>query len=75
MLKGYAQTVLKDWGIVKGKIKKMKGILPHRVPAMLDEFMYRYRYGKENGDIYFKFLTDISKFNKRENENVQVESL
>ena len=53
----------------------MKVILPHRVPAMLDEFMYRYRYGKENGDIYFKFLTDISKFNKRENENVQVESL
>ena len=63
------------WGIVKGKIKKIKGILPHRVPAMLDEFMYRYRYGKENGDIYFKFLTDISKFNKTENENVQVESL
>ena len=34
------------------KIKKTKGLLPHRVPAVLDEFKYIYRIGKSNGDVY-----------------------
>jgi transposase-like protein len=30
------------WGLAKLRIKKMKGVLPCRLPIYLDEFMYRY---------------------------------
>lgn len=49
------------WGLVKLKIKKMKGVLPHKLPQILDEFMYRYRYGLPNGDVFNQFIQDISK--------------
>ena len=50
------------WGLVKLKIKKMKGVLPHRLPFILDEFMHRYRFGHENGDVYYRFLLYIASF-------------
>lgn len=40
------------WGMAKLRIKKMKGIFPARLPAIIDEFMYRYRFGLPNGDIF-----------------------
>ena len=33
------------WGLVKLEIKKMKGILPHKLTQILDEFGFRYMYG------------------------------
>ena len=50
------------WSLAKLRIKKMKGILPSRLPAIVDEFMYRYRFGHSNGDIYNQLLLDISSF-------------
>ena len=41
-------TVEGLWSLAKLKIKKMKGVLDHRLPALLDEFMYRYLYGFNN---------------------------
>ena len=32
------------WGNVKLRIKKMKGIYSDKLPVVLDEYMYRYRY-------------------------------
>ena len=40
------------WGLVKLKIKKMKGVLRSRLVYVLDELMYRYRFGHENGDVF-----------------------
>ena len=34
------------------------------IPNLLDEFTYRWRYELSNGDIYHRFLDDISKFQK-----------
>jgi hypothetical protein len=48
------------WSLAKLKIKKMKGILPSKLPCILDEFMYRYRNGHENGDVYRRLLHDIA---------------
>ena len=50
------------WGLVKLKIKERKGILHENIPDLLDEFTYRYRYGQSNGDVYNRFLRDISRF-------------
>ena len=50
------------WGLAKLRIKKMKGILPDKIPAVLDEFMYRYRFGRENGDTFYRILHDIANF-------------
>lgn len=50
------------WGNVKLKIKKMKGVLPNHVPEILDEYMYRYRFGKSNGDVYATLIEDIAKY-------------
>ena len=36
--------------------KKMKGIQAHKLPAFLDEYMYRYRFGFSNGDIFNVFI-------------------
>lgn len=38
------------WGNNKLKIKKMKGVLPSHISEILDDYMYRYRFGKSNGD-------------------------
>ena len=48
-----------EWSLAKLKIKKMKGVLNHRLPALLDEFMYRYHYGFNNGDVFMRLLSDI----------------
>lgn len=50
------------WGNVKLKIKKMKGVLPNHVPEILDEYMYSYRFGKSNGDVYATLIEDIAKY-------------
>jgi hypothetical protein len=49
------------WGLAKLRIKKLKGVLPYRLPIYLDEFMYCYRFDS-NGDVFFKFIEDVSKF-------------
>jgi hypothetical protein len=48
------------WGLVK---LKMKGALPSHLIYVLDEFMYRYRFGYENGNVYSRFLIDLFEFN------------
>ena len=48
------------WGNVKLKIKKMKGIYPDHLQAILDEYVYRYRYGHTNGDVYLRLLYDLA---------------
>ena len=48
------------WGLAKLRIKKMKGVLPDKLPSILDEFMYRHTYGHSNGDIFEKFCKDLS---------------
>lgn len=50
------------WGLAKLRIKKMKGIPPSKIPMYLDEFMYRYKYGFSNGDVFHTFIEDIAKF-------------
>ena len=40
----------------------MKGVIHSRLDFYLDEFMYRYRYGFENGDVFEKLLTDIAEY-------------
>lgn len=50
------------WGLAKLRIKKMKGILPSHLPVVLDEFMFRYRFGHQNGDIFYRLLADIKDF-------------
>jgi hypothetical protein len=40
----------------------MKGILPSRLPMILDEFMYRHRFGFSNEDIFGRFIKDVAKF-------------
>ena len=50
------------WGLAKLRIKKMKGILPSRLPLVLDEFMYRHRFGFSNGDIFQRFIKDVADF-------------
>jgi transposase-like protein len=50
------------WGLAKLRIKKMKGVLPCRSPIYLDEFMYRYRFGHSNGDVFFQLIDDVSRF-------------
>ena len=37
-------------------------MLDHRLPALLDEFMYRYYYGFNNGDVFMRLLSDIGKY-------------
>lgn len=51
------------WGLVKLKIKERKGIGHDKIPEILDEFSYRYRYGRSNGDVYYRLLRDIAAFN------------
>ena len=53
------------WSLVKLKIKSMKGVLHDKISAILDEFTYRHRYGRPNGDIYYRFLADIAKQKRR----------
>ena len=52
------------WGLVKGKIKSMKGIRHHRFGDVLDEFMYRYKFAVKSGDVYHNLLSDIAEFYK-----------
>ena len=47
------------WGLVKLKIKSMKGVLHDKIEAILDEITYRHRYGLPNGDVYHKLMSDI----------------
>ena len=54
------------WGLVKLKIKSMKGVLHDKISAILDEFTYRHRYGLPNGDVYYKLLSDIANHNRSE---------
>ncbi|XP_061180588.1 uncharacterized protein LOC133189198 [Saccostrea echinata] len=49
-------------GLVELRVKKMKGVIPSRLMYVLNEFMYRYRFGHENGDIFSRFLIDLSEF-------------
>lgn len=49
------------WGVAKLRIKK-KGVLKENLLVIVDEFMYRYRFGHENGDIFYLFIDDISEF-------------
>ena len=50
------------WGLVKGRIKKMKGVQAAKLPALLDEFMFRHRYGLSNGDIFHPFIDALRKY-------------
>jgi transposase-like protein len=50
------------WELAKLRIKKMKGVLPCRLPTYLDEFMYHYRFGHSKGDVFFQLIEDVSKF-------------
>ena len=45
----------------EGEDKKMKGVVHHRIDGILDEFMYCYRYGLDNGDVFFCLLEDIKR--------------
>ena len=46
------------WGLVKLKIKSMKGVFYDKISAILDEFTYLHRYGLSDGDVYYKLLSD-----------------
>ena len=50
------------WGMAKLKIKERKGLRHEHIPALLDEFCYRYRYGNSNGDIFYKLLHDVARY-------------
>lgn len=50
------------WGLAKLRLKKMKGVLPSKIPMYLDEFMYRFKYGFPNGDIFYVLIEDIVSF-------------
>lgn len=50
------------WSLIKLKIKEKKGILHDKIPDILDEFSYRYRYGHSNGDVYQRLLLDIGTY-------------
>lgn len=56
------------WGNVKLRIKKMKGVGVDTLDFILNEFMYRYRYGQPNGDVYFPFLNDLRRLYNFENK-------
>ena len=63
-LTGYCTNTVEGlWSLAKLKIKKMRGVLHHRLPVLLDEFMYRYHYGFNNGDVFMRMLSDIGKYN------------
>ena len=47
------------WGNAKLRIKKMKGVYTDRLAVMIDEYMYRYRYGRTNGDVFHQLMNDI----------------
>ena len=51
-------TVEGLWSLAKLKIKKMKDMIDHRIPALLDEFMYRNHYGFNNQDVFMRLLSD-----------------
>ena len=50
------------WGNVKLKIKKMKGVASGKLPEILDEYMYRYRMGHSNGDIFNQLLLGVKEY-------------
>lgn len=48
------------WSLAKLKIKKWRVFyIPSKLQCIFDEFMYRYRYGHENGDVYRRLLHDV----------------
>ena len=55
-------TVEGLWSLAKLKLKKMKGVLDHRLPALRDEFMYTYHYGFNNADVLMRLLSDLGKY-------------
>lgn len=44
------------WSLAKLRIKKMKGVFPDKIELLLAEFMYRYRYGHSNGDVFWRLM-------------------
>ena len=50
------------WGRCKKKFKQMHGTSEEMVPAYLDEFMWRQRFGKTADECFNNILNHISEF-------------
>ena len=57
----HTQNVESYWNRVKTKLKRMKGCHEQQFPSyLLDEFMYRERYGTNDYDCWVSILQDIA---------------